>query len=274
MNWKRLEAVIQSRYPGRAYTDIQNAVKQYVHFLQLKKDKKDYQSRYYAPSFLINEVWIAHLSFLDRYQSDIQIFTGLKSRIFDHNPITKDKLLDRYKMTRQAHIQRISGLSDEPVDIKFWSENGEDPDDKTNDDHQQHGDSEVVDLTETSPPRKKMKVNSDDKKNNASDVDVKEIKELCPINWNVELSDDGSPVSQEVNLSLSVVDGRSPIGKHSDLIKKCMKYIDPNNVRDSEDKFDTKTTVKELQSECRKRKIPFSGLRKFGLIEFLQSKMD
>jgi hypothetical protein len=33
-------------------------------------------------------------------------------------------------MTRQAHIQRISGLSDEPVDIKFWSENGEDPDDK------------------------------------------------------------------------------------------------------------------------------------------------
>jgi hypothetical protein len=105
MNWKRLEAVIQSRYPDRACIGIQNAVKQYVHFLELNKDKNDYQSRFYAPSIPIIKVWIAHLSFLDRYQSDVQVFTGVKSKIFDHNPITKDKLLDRYKITRQAHTQ-------------------------------------------------------------------------------------------------------------------------------------------------------------------------
>ena len=51
----------------------------------------------------------------------------------------------------------------------------------------------------------------------------------CPIDWYVELSD-GGPVSQAVNLSLSVADGRSSTGKKADLIKNCLIFIDPNHI--------------------------------------------
>jgi hypothetical protein len=56
---------------------------------------------------------------------------------------------------------------------------------------------------------------------------------------------------------LSVADGRSSIGKQSDLIKKCMKFIDPNNSRDSglifghhgmeDEEFDAKAAKAALQ---------------------------
>jgi hypothetical protein len=121
MNWKHLEAVMQSRYPDRVYVDIQNAVKQY--FLELKKDKNDYQCRFYSPSVPIKEVWFAHLSFLDRYQHDIQALTGVKSKIFENIPITKDKSISRYNDTRQTHVKRMAALS-ELVDTKFWSKDG------------------------------------------------------------------------------------------------------------------------------------------------------
>jgi hypothetical protein len=123
IKWKRLEAVMQSRYPDRVYVDIQNAVKQYAYFLELKKDKNDYQCRFYSPSLPIKEVWFAHLSFLDRYQRDIQAFTGVKSKIFENIPITKDKSISRYNDTREAHVKRMADLS-ELVDTKYWSENG------------------------------------------------------------------------------------------------------------------------------------------------------
>jgi hypothetical protein len=123
MNWKHLEAVMQSRYPDRVYVDIQNAVKQYVHFLGLKKNKNDYQCRFYSPSLPIKEVWSAHLSFLDRYQHDIQVLTGVKSKIFENIPITKDKSISRYNDARQTHVKRMEALS-ELVDIQFWSKDG------------------------------------------------------------------------------------------------------------------------------------------------------
>ena len=123
INWKHLEAVMQSRYPCRVYVDIQNAVKQYVHFLELKKDKNDYQCRFYSPSVPIKEVWFAHLSFLDRYQHDIQALTGVKSKIFENIPTTKDKSISRYNDARQTHVKRMEALS-ELVDTQFWSEDG------------------------------------------------------------------------------------------------------------------------------------------------------
>ena len=60
-------------------------------------------------------------------------------------------------------------------------------------------------------------------------MDMKQIKKMCPIDWYVELSD-GGPVSQEVNLSLSVADGRSSTGKKADLIKNCLIFIGPNHI--------------------------------------------
>lgn len=110
----------------------------------------------------------------------------------------------------------MSTLPDKSLDKSMWTEN-----DKYLDDKEKVP--PVVDLTEICLPRKKMEMNSDEKE------EMKQIKKLCPIDWYVE-SSDGGPVSQEVNLSLSVADGRSSTEKKADLIKNCLIFIDPNHI--------------------------------------------
>ena len=92
-------------------------------FLKLKMDKNDYQCRFYSPSVPIKKVWFAHLSFLDRYQHDIQALTRVKSKIFENIPITKDKSISRSNDARQAHVKRMEALS-ALVDTQFWSKDG------------------------------------------------------------------------------------------------------------------------------------------------------
>jgi hypothetical protein len=145
------------------------------------------------------------------------------------------------------------------VDKKNWAENSGDPDDP------KKKVPAVVDLAETSPPRKKMKVNSDEKRKIGSDVDMKQIKELCRIDWTAVLRDSemGGSFIQEVNLSLSIADGRSSTEKKTDLIKNYLIFTDPNHIdsrhnsRDGglifghhgaeDEEFDTKAVKPALQ---------------------------
>lgn len=117
-DWKALYVVMKTRYPGQEYGDIVRAVKQYILFLELKQAHNDYKSEKFSPSVAIDEIWHAHLSFLDRYQRDIQAMTK-SNKIFEHNPVLGRDAKMRYQAAREAHVARMTALG-EPVDPKFW----------------------------------------------------------------------------------------------------------------------------------------------------------
>ena len=120
-NWELLEGVVKSRYPDRSNSDIKEVVQEYVYFLELKKELSDYKSQLFTPSVEIDKVWHAHLSFLDRYQRDIQALTKVENKVFEHNPVLGAQARERYITTRDAHAERMLTKS-KPVDIKFWPE--------------------------------------------------------------------------------------------------------------------------------------------------------
>lgn len=117
-DWESLYVVMKTRYPNREYGDIVRAVKQYILFLELKQEHNDYKSEKFSPSAAIDEIWHAHLSFLDRYQKDIQAMTKT-SMIFEHNPVLGNEATARYKAALEAHTARMTALG-KSVDRKFW----------------------------------------------------------------------------------------------------------------------------------------------------------
>lgn len=63
---------------------VKGIVKDYTAFLQLKKDFHDHEaSVLFSPSKIVDEVWNAHLSFVEKYQKDIMAFMG-DSKLIDH----------------------------------------------------------------------------------------------------------------------------------------------------------------------------------------------
>ena len=119
-DWDWLAVVMKSRYPEREYGDIKRGIKQYILFLELKQVHNDYKSEMFSPSTAIDEIWHAHLSFLDRYQKDVQAMTK-PNEILEHNPVVGSEAMERYRAARQAHVARMEGLG-KPVDSQFWPE--------------------------------------------------------------------------------------------------------------------------------------------------------
>ena len=64
------------RFPEHLVSWCKRAVKDYVYFLDIKKEHNDWNSEMFSPSRWIDEVWHAHLSFTDRYQHDMMAFCG------------------------------------------------------------------------------------------------------------------------------------------------------------------------------------------------------
>ena len=116
--WKLLEVVMKERYPDREYADILRAIQEYRFFLEFKQEHNDYDSKIFSPSVAIDEVWHAHLSFLDRYQKDIQAMTKTH-KIFEHNPVPASEAAKRYKAAREAHVARMQRL-EKTVRESFW----------------------------------------------------------------------------------------------------------------------------------------------------------
>lgn len=93
-------------------TYIKGIVKDYILFLQLKKDFNDYEaSVLFSPSKIVDEVWHAHLSFVDRYQRDIMAFMG-DAKLVEHEPVLGQAVKLRYATTfkalRSIHISHWS----------------------------------------------------------------------------------------------------------------------------------------------------------------------
>jgi len=117
-DWDALERLVKARHPEREYKWINRAVEQYVHFLELKKEHNDFQSKMFSPSILIDMIWHAHLSFLDRYHRDVQALAG-STEVLEHSPVLGEDTKERYAAAHLAHVARMHGL-DKPVDEEFW----------------------------------------------------------------------------------------------------------------------------------------------------------
>jgi len=117
-DWGALETIVLARFPDKNAEWATRAVKQYRLFLELKIGVKDFCAELYAPSKLVDEVWHAHISFLDVYQRDILSLTnGL--HIIEHSPVIGEEARNRYQQAYEDHTERMQGSSDE-VDNEFW----------------------------------------------------------------------------------------------------------------------------------------------------------
>ncbi len=116
-NWSALEAVVHARFPFKGTAWARLAVNEYLHFLELKKAMHDWASKVYAPSGAIDEVWHAHLSFVDRYQRDICAFTG--GNLILHSPVLGEEPKRLYAAAYKAHKRRMTQLN-LVVEKEFW----------------------------------------------------------------------------------------------------------------------------------------------------------
>ena len=92
---------------------------QYRHFLDLKMEHGDWSSTAFSPSAALDEVWHAHLSFVDRYQRDIFALTKGAHRVIEHSPVPGPEAFDRYGAAYKAHGVRMQQRG-ETVDREFW----------------------------------------------------------------------------------------------------------------------------------------------------------
>ena len=96
--WSALEDLIVLRL-NKERSWAEQAVENYILFLELKRDFNDYEdSILFSPSYLVDEVWHAHLSFTDRYQKDIMAFLGC-NKLIEHTPVLGAAAKKRYETT-------------------------------------------------------------------------------------------------------------------------------------------------------------------------------
>ena len=125
---------------------------------------------------------------------------------------------------------------------------------KKNVDNDDNNDDEVSVQSRISTRSRSSTARSSKQKNNAAE------------NENDDDDDDEASVQSRVSVRSRSSAARS--SKQEAKLSSITEDTIQNNVDFS------KMTVKELQSECRKRKISYTGLRKAALIEKLQSTMD
>jgi len=74
--WNALVKLVKARFPGQDPAWAREVVDNCKHFLNLKKEAKDWNSEKHFPSKAIDKVWHAHQSFPMRYQHDMLAFCG------------------------------------------------------------------------------------------------------------------------------------------------------------------------------------------------------
>lgn len=122
-DWAALERVVAARFPSKGKQWVRDAVLEYQNFLQLKIDHEDWDSTQFSPSKMLDEVWHAHLSFVDRYQRDIRALTNGAHHVIEHSPVLGDEARRRYKNAYEAHIKRSAGLiqaGNQAMRAEFW----------------------------------------------------------------------------------------------------------------------------------------------------------
>lgn len=139
-DWPALEALIAARYPTRPAAYAARAVEQYVHFLTLKHEHADYECEKFMPSKAIDEVWVGHLAFLDRYHHDSRCVSQGGERLIEHAALHGREAYIRYVACHKAHSVRMRDLG-LTVDKDFWPppkaahDNFNDEEDGDSDDH-------------------------------------------------------------------------------------------------------------------------------------------
>lgn len=118
-NWEQLRSQLEARFPERGRPWCETAVKNYMYFLDLKKEHKDWNSELFSPSLMIDEVWHAHLSFIQRYQHDILAYCD--GNLIEHSPVLGKKALERYTHAYRKHVQLLATKSPpEQLCDEFW----------------------------------------------------------------------------------------------------------------------------------------------------------
>lgn len=74
----------------------------------------------FSPSYAIDEIWHAHLSFPERYQHDMVCLTK-GNGIVEHMPVHLKKSVLYYKKAHAQHVKRMNKSGCE-VDAEFWPE--------------------------------------------------------------------------------------------------------------------------------------------------------
>lgn len=119
-DWEALIRVVAARHPEKgpdAESWAQNAVQQYKYFLNLKLDRR-LVGKKFSPSKALDEIWHAHLSFVDRYQRDLVCLTEGEG-ILEHMPV---HVRDSYRYYQEAYKEHAMRMADEgiAVDKEFW----------------------------------------------------------------------------------------------------------------------------------------------------------
>jgi len=118
-DWDALTRLVGARFPKKSADWAGRAVEQYKLFLELKIEHADWDSQKFSPSGPLDEVWHAHLSFVDRYQSDILALTQGARRVIEHSPVLGDEAHIRYEECHKVFLARMKRARI-PVDKEFW----------------------------------------------------------------------------------------------------------------------------------------------------------
>lgn len=121
-DWRSLKALVAKRL-NKDKQWAKEAVKNYILFLELKRDFNDYkESILFTPSVLVDEIWHAHLSFTDRYQRDIMAFCG-GTKLIEHNPVLGEAARKRYAITYHTlKTRRERDVDGDDLNPEFWPE--------------------------------------------------------------------------------------------------------------------------------------------------------
>jgi len=107
-DWDALIRVVEARNLDKGATWAERAVQQYKYFMELKVDSKLAKQKF-SPSYAIDEIWHAHLSFPERYQRDMLCLTK-GDGIVEHMPVHLKQSAQYYKKAHAQHVKRMDAL--------------------------------------------------------------------------------------------------------------------------------------------------------------------
>lgn len=113
-DWDALVQVVHARFPDHSKSWAVRAVRQYRYFVELKING----TKNISPSYAIDEVWHAHLSFPEQYQRDMIALTK-GNGILEHKPVHLKQSAKYYEKAHKLHSKRMAKLN-ASVDKEFW----------------------------------------------------------------------------------------------------------------------------------------------------------
>ena len=117
-DWNALVGIVAARNPNLARSWAERAVRQYSYFLDLKFDAT-LKKQKCSPSYMIDEIWHAHLSFQDQYQRDMACLSQGRGIFLEHLPVHLKQSVKSYEKAYNEHSKRMRKIG-EDVDAEFW----------------------------------------------------------------------------------------------------------------------------------------------------------